>query len=93
MQNLRQHCNSEIYVAVQHRLSQKQLAINYLCYLSPIFRYLVNLDRLQQTSYEYDDTVEDAELLPLFAWSWIADDKNLPPVANTAVCHQGNRWQ
>ena len=47
MQNLRQHCNSKIYVAVQHRLSQKQLAINYLCYLSPIFHYPVNLHRLQ----------------------------------------------
>ena len=62
------------------------------CHLFSIIQFIF-IDQEKQTSYEYDDTVEDAELLPLFAWSWIADDKNLPPVANTAVCHQGNRWQ
>ena len=78
--------------SIDCRKSSRLITIFATCHLFSIIQ-LIFIDQEKQTSYEYDDTVEDAELLPLFAWSWIADDKNLPPVANTAVCHQGNRWQ
>ena len=78
--------------SIDCRKSSRLSIIFATCHLFSIIQ-LIFIDQEKQTSYEYDDTVEDAELLPLFAWSWIADDKNLPPVANTAVCHQGNRWQ